>query len=274
MELLTEPVVWIVGIVVTALEAWFKVFFGQFLPSTQQVRLAIANAFKKRSPPPEQRFRLVLCWLENDRAGRDTGTVAEAFTGVEGIELVRIHRVVSAPGAADDWRPAMRKGARAALEAWNADLAVVGLVKDPGKALSLWLVPRSGEGTLTRGDKPYELNKATLGPDFHDDFSTELTSAALVAVAPLAETETRGRVLEKGLRDATEKLATLLKKPAAVGPKRRDRLSAAPGRSVRSASLQYSANQDIIGLLAHVGSAKIIQEHLHVGFRATQVRIR
>ena len=216
----------------------------------------------------------MLCWLENDRAGRDTGTVAEAFTGVEGIELVRIHRVVSAPGAADDWRPAMRKGARAALEAWNADLAVVGLVKDPGKALSLWLVPRSGEGTLTRGDKPYELNKATLGPDLHDDFSTELTSAALVAVAPLAETETRGRVLEKGLRDATEKLATLLKKPAAVGPERRDRLSAAPGRSVRSASLQYSANQDIIGLLAHVGSAKIVQEHLHVGFRATQVRIR
>ena len=274
MELLTEPVVWIVGIVVTALEAWFKVFFGQFLPSTQQVRLAIANAFKKRSPPPEQRFRLVLCWLENDRAGRDTGTVAEAFTGVEGIELVRIHRVVSVPGAADDWRPVMRKGARAALEAWNADLAVVGLVKDPGKALSLWLVPRSGEGTLTRGDKPYELNKATLGPDLHDDFSTELTSAALVAVAPLAETETRGRVLEKGLRDATEKLATLLKKPAAVGPERRDRLSAAPGRSVRSASLQYSANQDIIGLLAHVGSAKIVQEHLHVGFRATQVSIR
>ena len=274
MESLAGPVWWICAIVVAVFGTWLKLFFGQFLPSPQQVRWAIANSGKTRSPRPEQRFRLVLCWLENDRSGRDTGTVAEAFTGVEGIELVRIHRVVSAPGAADDWRPAMRKGARAALEAWNADLAVVGLVKDPGKALSLWLVPRSGEGTLTRGDKPYELNKATLGPDLHDDFSTELTSAALVAVAPLAETETRGRVLEKGLRDATEKLATLLKKPAAVGPERRDRLSAAPGRSVRSASLQYSANQDIIGLLAHVGSAKIVQEHLHVGFRATQVRIR
>ena len=67
-------------------------------------------------------------WLENDRSGRGTGTVAEAFTGLEGIELVRFHRVVSASGAADDWRPAMRKGALAVLETWNADLAVVGSV--------------------------------------------------------------------------------------------------------------------------------------------------
>ena len=82
-----------------------KLFVGQFLPSPQQVRLAITNAFKSKSPRPEQRFRLVLCWLKNDRAGRYTDTVAEAFTSVEGIELVRFHRVVSAPGAADDWRP-------------------------------------------------------------------------------------------------------------------------------------------------------------------------
>ena len=77
-------------------------------------------------------------------------------------------------------------------------------------------MPRLGEGTLTRGDQPYELAQATLGPDFHDDFRAELTAAALVAVAPLADTETRGRVLEKGLRDAAEKLATLLKNPAAI----------------------------------------------------------
>ena len=209
MESLAGPVGWIVvaafgAILVAVFRTWLKLFFGQFLPSPQQVRLAIANAFKTRSPRPEQRFRLVLCWLENDRTGRDTGMVAEAFTGTEGIELVLSARVVSASGAADDWRPAMRKGALAVLEMWNADLAVVGSVKDPGKALSLWFVPREGDGTLTRENKPYESNKATLGPDFHNDFRTELASAALVAVAPLAEPETRGRVLEKGLRDATE----------------------------------------------------------------------
>lgn len=42
--------------------------------------------------------------------------------------------------------------------------------------------------------------------------STVGTSVALVAIAPLAETKTRGRVMENGLRDATEKLATLLNK--------------------------------------------------------------
>ena len=69
----------------------------------------------------------------------------------------RFHRVVSAAGAADDWRPAMRKGALAVLKKWNADLAVVDSVKNPGKALSLWFVPREGDCTLRRVEQPYEL---------------------------------------------------------------------------------------------------------------------
>ena len=110
MELLTVPAVWIGCIVAAALAAWIKGFFKQFLPPPQRVRLAISNVRKTRSPRPEQRFRLALCWLEKDGAGRDTGTVAKAFTGTEGIELVRSARVVSASGAADDWRPAMQGG--------------------------------------------------------------------------------------------------------------------------------------------------------------------
>ena len=39
---------------------------------------------------------------------------------------------------------------------------------------------------LSRGDQPYELDQATLGRDFHEDFGAELTAVALVAVAPLA----------------------------------------------------------------------------------------
>ena len=91
---------------------------------------------------------------------------------------------------------------------------IVGLVKQPREALSLWIVPRSGGGTLDRGDQPYVLENATLGADFREDFDTELAAAALVAVAPLAGTETRGRVLEKGLAVATGKLASLLKEAA------------------------------------------------------------
>ena len=221
MELLTGPAVWIGTIVVAVFGTWLKLFFGQFLPSPQQVRLAIANAFKTRSPRPEQRFRLALCWLENDRAGRDTGTVAEAFTGVEGIELVRFHRVVSASGAADVWRPAMRRGALAVLKTWNADLAIVGSVKDSGKALSLWFVPREGDGTLRRGDlPPYELVNVRLQDDFHDDLRAQLTAEALRVAAPLAGTEMRGRVLEKGLNDVTEKIAALLKGGAVESARR------------------------------------------------------
>ena len=116
----------------------------------------------------------------------------------------------------------MRKEARAVLEDCDADLAVVGLVKQSGEALSLWFVPAyGGEGSLGRGDRPYELDNATLGQDFRDDFRSELATVALVAVAPLARTEVRGRVLEKGLRDATGKLATLLRTAEATLPRKR-----------------------------------------------------
>ena len=198
MKLLTGPAGWIGGIVVATITAWLMGFFKQFLPPPQRARLAIANAFKARSPLPEKRFRLALCWLENDSGGRDTGIVAEAFMGIEGIELVRSARVVSAPGAADDWRPAIRKGAVSVLKTWNADVAVVGSVKDPGKALNLWFVPREGDGTLRRGDLPYELVNVTLQDDFHDDLRAQLTAEALRVAAPITGTEIRGRVLGKG----------------------------------------------------------------------------
>ena len=50
----------------------------------------------------------------------------------------------------------------------------------------------------------------TLQEDFHDDLRAQLTAEALRVAAPLAETEMRGRVLEKGLNDVTEKIAAPL----------------------------------------------------------------
>ena len=220
MELLTGLAVATAGFVVTVFTAWFSGVFKQFLPSPQLARLALANAFKARLPLPQQRFRLVLCWLGNDSAGRDTGTVADAFTSIEGIELVHSARVVSASGAADDWRPAMRKGTLAVLKTWNADVAVVGSVKDPGKALNLWFVPRDGDGTLRRGDLPYELVQVTLQDDFHDDLRAQLTAEALRVAAPVAGTEIRGRVLENGLNGVTEKIAALLEGGAVESARR------------------------------------------------------
>ena len=117
---------------------------------------------------------------------------------------------MSASGASDDWREGMKEGARQVLEDWNADLAITGLVKKSGEVLSLWFVPRSGDGTLGRGDRPYRLEDVTLGLDFRDDLRAQLTLAALMAVAPLAGSEARGRVLANGLEEVTEKIRTLL----------------------------------------------------------------
>ena len=190
---------WILGAICMGLVAWWKGFLKEYLPGPKRVVLALNNVLRCKVQASEDRFRIVLCWLENDPNGDNTGNVEEAFTSVEGVTLVRSARIVAASGAADDWREAMQKKARSVLQVRNADLAVVGLVKQSGQALGLWFVPRSGEGTLSRGDQPYELDKATLGQDFHEDLGAELAAVALVAVAPLAEVETRGRVLEQGL---------------------------------------------------------------------------
>ena len=54
---------------------------------------------------------------------------------------------------------------------------LVGSVKDPGKSLNLWFVPREGDGTLRRGYLlPYELVHVTLQDDFHDDIRAQLTA--------------------------------------------------------------------------------------------------
>ncbi len=227
---------WLVGIVVGvltgAIVTWSLGFLNQLVPSPARSFLAIGNLLRAKTRPSEDCFCFVLCWLENDHNGDDTSFVAQAFSSVEGITLVRSARVVKASGAADDWRPPMQRNARKVLERWQADLAVVGLVKESGKALSLWFVPRSGDGTLARGDQPYELDKATLGPDFHEDLRAQLTALALTAVAPLAKSETRGRVLEARLREATDKLVTLLKGPTIDKPERRAFLQWALGNAL------------------------------------------
>ena len=230
MELLEQPIVWFGAIFAATLAAWLKGFLNQFLPPPQRVWLVITNRFETKPPRPEDRFRFVLCWLEDDTSGRDTKIVEQAFFGIEGVELVRSARIVKASGAANEWRPAIRKGARKVLDKWNADLAVFGLVKESGKALSLWFVPREGDGTLRRrADKPYALENVTLQREFREDISAQLASESLRAVVPLVDTKVRGQVLKKGLIDATKKLAALLEGDAITQPKRRAALFLAHG---------------------------------------------
>ena len=90
--------------------------------------LSLENVWRGKPQPAEDRFRVVLCWLENDPDGDNMRNVAQAFTSIEGVTLVRSADIVAASGAADDWREAMQREARSVLEGWDADLAVVGLV--------------------------------------------------------------------------------------------------------------------------------------------------
>ncbi len=188
---------------------WMSGSLCRLLPWAGRSSLAVGNLFRAKLEQSHDRFRFVLCWLDNDRDGKNTDVVVQAFTSVPGVTLVRSARVVKASGAADDWRLAMRRNADAVLECWHADLALVGLVKKPGEVLSLWFIPRLGDGTLGRGDRPYMLENVTLGEDFHSDLHAQLTAFALAAVAPLSQTELRARVLKEGLMRASRKLASL-----------------------------------------------------------------
>ena len=204
-------------VVLTAIAAplisWFAGFLHPFDLSPQRSLLVLANEWQGTPPPSEDGFRIILCWLENDHSGKDAETVEDAFSDVGGIKLFRSARVVAASGAADDWKPAMQESANAVLDDWNADLAIAGKVMESGEVLRLWFVSRLGEGTLDRGDDPYRLNHVTLGADFHEDLRAQITATALAAVAPLSDTEARGRVLDEGLREAAEKLSALLDNP-------------------------------------------------------------
>lgn len=136
---------------------WIKDLLKLLLPPPSRVILAIKNLFHSRSVPSDK-MRVVLSWLEADTTGEPTATVAGAFRNVRGVEMVRSAQIVQAPDSAqDEWSSRMRNQAQDLLSRFSADLAVVGTVEDRGNEVSLYFVPILGDGTLTRGDKPYTL---------------------------------------------------------------------------------------------------------------------
>ena len=111
------------------------------------------------------------------------------------------------------------------------------------------------------------------GQIFHDDFRAELTAAALVAVAPLAELETRGRVLDRGLREATAKLAALVKNSDAIeSDQRRARLQLALGSALRTLG-EREGRTDRLEQAVDAFRAALQQytrEHVPLGWAALQ----
>ncbi|MDE0004725.1 MAG: tetratricopeptide repeat protein, partial [Rhodospirillaceae bacterium] len=127
-----------------------------------------------------------------------------------------------------------REGALTAMNAWAADLAVVGLVKKPDGILSLWFVRRPGGAALHREDHTCILEDVDPSPGFNNDFKTQLVAMALGTVAPLAKTEARSQVLEKALTDTGNKIKNLLKSGRIKEPLRLVKLHNAHGIVLRS----------------------------------------
>ena len=220
-----------VGGVVLAgiLVAWLTGLLARMVRLAARCKLAITNIWRSRRPPLDNRFRFVLCCLEGDGDGRDTATVNDAFQEVSGVELVPSARIVKAKGAGDDWRPAMRKQTNAILRTWRGDLAVVGRVEKPREKLSLWFVPREGDGALERPEQQFSLNGVSLVEGFRETLHEQIVAVALSAVSSLANNAARGRVLEEGLKQVFGKLGIILNSGEITVPRQRADLLEAYG---------------------------------------------
>ena len=137
--------------------------------------------------------------------------------------------------------------------------------------VSNWFVPREGDGTLRRGDLPYELVHVTLQDDFHDDLRAQLTAEALRVAAPLAGTEMRSRVLETGLNGVTEKIAALLE-GGAVPRARRATLQIALGNALTTLGERESRTERLEqAVTAYTEALKeYTRERVPLGWAATQ----
>ena len=257
MKLLRKPFAWVALLGLVVLGGWTQGFLNQFLPSPQRIWLATKNQFHPPPPATDERFRFVLCWLENDEKGENTRIVGNAFQRITGVKLFRSAREVKAEGAADEWRPAMEKQAREELDRWGGDVAIVGRVDVDKQALSVWFVPQKGEGTLNFGNNiTYPLEQGKIQPDFREHLGTQIAGLAFTAVAPLANTEVRGGILTTGLLEAVGQLGRLLE-----------------GNLVTDANLRATLQEAYGNALTTLGERKGNQERLEEAVTAYQAAL-
>ena len=196
----------VIGFVVTT---WLAGLLNQFVPSPERTVLAATNAVKRTDSVWGDGFRVVLCWLEEDFHGNNTKIVERAFTTVFGIDIERSAIVVKGTGAGLDWQVDMRRQAREILEAWQADLVIVGLAKEA--ALGLWFVPREGDDTLDKPETHYLLEHSTLKPDFHDSLHSQISVLSLAAALSVASNDQqRNEVLIMELEKHANKIQLMI----------------------------------------------------------------
>lgn len=199
------------GILVVFLRSWLRNFISLFVPSPQRALLALKNLLS-RKPPAGERVRFILAWLDNDDSGINTLSVSTKFAEIEGIELRRSARIVSASGAADEWRSTMRRKGKDLLRAWHADIAIIGRVDIDGDAVSLWFVRSDDNDTLAdTTSNPYSLRLNRLPNDFVDDLFVQIQALVLVLAIPKAKDDSRRQLGLQQLKTAVPKLENLFR---------------------------------------------------------------
>lgn len=81
-----ESILWIGGVLLASVGAWFRNFLSVLVPSPQRTVWALKNLLFAR-PTVQDRVRVVLGWLDNDYWGSNKTAVSTTFAEIEGIEL-------------------------------------------------------------------------------------------------------------------------------------------------------------------------------------------
>ena len=212
MTWLEDSYIWIIGVLLAFLAGWFRNLFSILVPSPQRTILALRNLVLNRSVEARDKVRFILGWLENDYDGKNTAAVSNTFADVEGIELCRSARIVSASGAADAWRVDMRRKGRTLLKVWHADIAVVGRVDKDGDALSLWFIGSDDNDTLgqTSGN-PYTLRFNRLNENFLADINVQIRALVWSLALPKATNGKRRQLGLQQLKTVVPKLENLFR---------------------------------------------------------------
>lgn len=211
MTWLQDAKLWIAAVISAVLVAWIRNLLSALLPGPQRTLLALKNLALPELPS-RRRVRFVLAWLDNDHKGNNTKAVSAMFTDVEDIELCRSARIVSASGAADAWRPAMKRKAKDLLRAWHADIAVFGRVDKDAHALSLWFFTSDDSDTLADSfANPYALHLNRLPDQFFDHLRVQIRTVVLALTIPKTNDENTRFIGLRDLAAAVPKLENLFR---------------------------------------------------------------
>ncbi len=182
MTPLRKSAAWIFGLAVLVLGSWISGILNEFLWSPKRTLLFVENLRDLHSLPVKSKIRFVLCWIEDDPDGREAKSLTRAFSGIEGVEIYQSATSIPVTGAGEDWHKFAKEKSHGILDKWNADVAIFGAVSISREALSLWMVPIKGQGTLRRGDSPYPLRYGALHDDFHEDVKLQIRRVAARAI--------------------------------------------------------------------------------------------